>query len=55
MKILPQFLTLLFISITGSKPSRQSNKMNVLFIIADDLNCALGAYGDHLKHQILIS
>ena len=40
------FLTLLFISISGSKPSRQSNKMNVLFIIADDLNCALGAYGD---------
>ena len=49
MKLLKlSFLTLLFISITGSKPSRQSNKMNVLFIIADDLNCALGAYGDPL-------
>ena len=47
MKLLKfSFLTLLFISISGSKPSRQSNKMNVLFIIADDLNCALGAYGD---------
>ena len=49
MKLLKfSFLILLFISITGSKPSRQSNKMNVLFIIADDLNCALGAYGDPL-------
>ena len=47
MKLLKfSFLTLLFISISGSKPSRQSNKMIVLFIIADDLNCALGAYGD---------
>ena len=47
MKLLKfSFLTLLFISVTGSKPSRQSNKINVLFIIADDLNCALGAYGD---------
>ncbi|MFB1027912.1 MAG: sulfatase, partial [Flavobacteriaceae bacterium] len=42
------FLILIFLSITGSKPIRQSNKMNVLFIIADDLNCALGAYGDPL-------
>jgi len=49
MKLLKfSFLTLLFLSVTGSKPSRQSNKMNILFIIADDLNCALGAYGDSL-------
>ena len=49
MKLLKfSFLTLLFLSVTGSKPSKQSNKMNVLFIIADDLNCALGAYGDSL-------
>ena len=24
--------------------------MNVLFVVADDLNCALGAYGDTLVH-----
>ena len=49
MKLLKiSFLTLLFISISGSKPVISSNKLNVLFIIADDLNCALGAYGDPL-------
>ena len=42
------FLTVLFISISGSKPVMSSDKLNVLFIIADDLNCALGAYGDPL-------
>ena len=49
MKLLKlSFLTLLFISVTGSKPAKSSDKLNVLFIIADDLNCALGAYGDPL-------
>ena len=49
MKLLKfSFFTLLFVSVTGSKPNKHSNKMNVLFIIADDLNCALGAYGDPL-------
>ena len=49
MKLLKiSFLTLLFISISGSKPVISYNKLNVLFIIADDLNCALGAYGDPL-------
>ena len=42
------FLTVLFISISSSKPVMSSDKLNVLFIIADDLNCALGAYGDPL-------
>ena len=49
MKLLKiSFLILIFISLTGSKPAISSNKLNVLFIIADDLNCALGAYGDPL-------
>ena len=41
-------LILLLISATASKPFKTSAKLNVLFIIADDLNCALGAYGDSL-------
>jgi len=34
--------------ITGSKAYKPTEKVNVLFIVADDLNCALGAYGDPL-------
>jgi len=49
MKLLKiSFLILFFISLAGSKPPISSDKLNVLFIIADDLNCALGAYGDPL-------
>jgi len=49
MKLLKiSFLILFFISLSGSKPAISSDKLNVLFIIADDLNCALGAYGDPL-------
>ena len=49
MKLLKiSFLILLFLFISGSKPVMYSDKLNVLFIIADDLNCALGAYGDPL-------
>ena len=39
---------LVLITVTAIKPSKNSEKLNFLFIIADDLNCALGAYGDSL-------
>ena len=41
-------LFFLMITVTATKPSKSSEKLNFLFIIADDLNCALGAYGDSL-------
>ena len=41
-------LMLLFINIKSSTVIKSSSKMNVLFIIADDLNCAIGAYGDSI-------
>ena len=49
MKFL-KFAILFFvvITITATKPSKSTEKLNFLFIIADDLNCALGAYGDSL-------
>ena len=37
---------LVFMStIVSSKPYKFSEKRDVLFIIADDLNCGLGSYG----------
>ena len=41
-------LFFVLITVTATKPSKSSEKLNFLFIIADDLNCALGAYGDPL-------
>jgi len=41
-------LLLFLVTLSGSKSIETSPKLNVLFIIADDLNCALGAYGDSL-------
>ncbi|MDB9712727.1 sulfatase [Flavobacteriaceae bacterium] len=49
MKLL-KFSALIFllITVTAVKPLNNSEKLNFLFIIADDLNCALGVYGDSL-------
>ena len=41
-------LMLLAIYITSSTTIKSSPKINILFIIADDLNCAIGAYGDSI-------
>ena len=40
------FLILICLLMIGSKSMKSSNKLNVLFIVADDLNCSIGAYGD---------
>lgn len=45
--ILPFLLSINPAFIDASDPPE---KMNVLFIITDDLNCAIGAYGDPLAH-----
>jgi arylsulfatase A-like enzyme len=44
------FLIPISLFIIGSEPVKSSKKYNVLFIIADDLNCAIGAYGDSLAY-----
>ena len=41
-------LVALTATIISSKAYKPTEKRNVLFIVADDLNCALGAYGDPL-------
>ena len=47
-KITYVYLLLLLITLSGGIPIEKPSKLNVLFIIADDLNCALGAYGDSI-------
>jgi len=42
------FLLTLAGIIIGAKSIEPSTKYNVLFIVADDLNCSIGAYGDPL-------
>ena len=42
------FLLTLAVIIIGAKSIEPSTKYNVLFIVADDLNCSIGAYGDSL-------
>ena len=46
------FKSLCFLIITlaliGSKSNIKNQKLNVLFIVADDLNCDIGAYGSSL-------
>jgi arylsulfatase A-like enzyme len=40
----------MFFNVFSTIFAQNSKKFNVLFIIADDLNCAIGAYGDPLAH-----
>ena len=40
----------MFFNVFSTIFAQDSKKFNVLFIIADDLNCAIGAYGDSLAH-----
>ena len=42
------YMLLLLLTLTASTSLEKPLKMNVLFIIADDLNCAIGAYGDSI-------
>ncbi len=42
------YILLLLIILPASTSVEKTSKLNVLFIIADDLNCAIGAYGDSL-------
>ena len=42
------YTLLLFLTLTASTSLEKPLKMNILFIIVDDLNCAIGAYGDSI-------
>ncbi len=44
----PLFIFLIFSCTTENKKT-PDQKLNVLFIVADDLNCAIGAYGDEMS------
>ena len=46
---LPSFVNFVcFCSISVSVRAAETNKLNVLFIISDDLRCELGCYGSKL-------
>ena len=49
-KLSLSLVVLFLVHIDINSQMRSSNKMNVLLIIADDLNCAIGAYGDSIAH-----
>ena len=41
-------LILIGLTLTSLRQDLPDPKLNVLFIVADDLNCTIGAYGDPL-------
>ena len=46
MKYRSLFFGLASLMLMGSNSNHKSPKLNVLFIVADDLNCDIGAYGN---------
>ena len=43
-------IAILYVTVMRSQSENETQKLNVLFIVADDLNCDIGAYGNKDVH-----